>query len=403
MTKINYMKKAGTWALLILVMAACAPGHQETRNAGVSYTCPMHPQIVQEGPGACPICGMDLVPVDQTGADDEIMLSNRQIALANIRVAPVNLVNMGNNTFISGQLAADQELTDVVSSRVPGRIEKLYIKESGRQIGKGQPLYEIYSEQLLTLQNEYLLTLEQYKQLGNADNRYASFMEAARKKLLLYGMTADQVKRLGETKTRSARVTFESPVSGIVTGVAAAEGQYVAEGSMLYRVEALDRLWVEAELYPREAALVKEGDQVRVIIAGYEQEPVTGKVVFLNPEYRTGTQILTLRAQVANPGKQFLPGMQASMILTSNVRKVVALPVDAVVRGEQGAHVWVKTGEGTFKPRLVKTGMETFDRVEILEGLQEGDSVVVSGAYLLYGELVLKKGIDPAAAHRHEN
>ncbi|QEC54229.1 efflux RND transporter periplasmic adaptor subunit [Anseongella ginsenosidimutans] len=363
----------------------------------------MHPQIVQESFGTCPICGMDLVPVNQAGAEQEIMLSNRQIALANIRVEPLSPGNLGNNTFVTGKLAADQELIDVVSSRVPGRIEKLYIKETGRQISKGQPLYEMYSEELLTLQNEYLLTLEQYRQLGDTDKRYASFMEAARKKLLLYGMTADQVKRLGETKARSALVTFGSPVSGIVTEIAAAEGQYVAEGSILYRIEGLDRLWVEAELYPREAALVKEGDQVRVIVAGYEHEPLSGKVVFLNPEYRTGTQILTLRAQIANPGKRFLPGMQASVVLSNNTRTVLALPVDAVVRGEHGAHVWVKAGEGTFTPRMVKTGMETFDRVEILEGLQEGDSVVTSGAYLLYGELVLKKGIEPATAHRYES
>lgn len=388
----------GWWiyGLLLITLAACTPGEKKTA-APVTYTCPMHPQIVQEGPGTCPICFMDLVPVAQAGNQQEIVLSERQMALAGIRVAPLSSGNLGSSTVLTGKLAADQELVKVISSRVPGRIEKLYVKETGVRISKGQPLYGIYSEELMTLQKEYLLALKQYNELGNRNERYASFMEAAKKKLLLYGMTEAQVNRLGETEVLSPSVTFVAPASGIVTEIAAAEGSYVTEGSALYRVEGLGILWAEAELYPGEASLVRQGDSVRVIVYGFENQPAAGKVVFMNPEYRPGTGIITLRAQIDNPEGAFAPGMQAGIVLGGSGMKALALPADAVVRGGKGSHVWVKTGERTFMPRIVKTGLETFDKVEITEGLQEGDPVVISGAYLLYSELVLKKGMEPAA------
>lgn len=386
---------------IALVMFACGKKDDSQHLATEEkYTCPMHPQIVQDKPGSCPICGMDLVKMGaSTTADGAIMLNESQIKLANITTTLSRLETMGENTYLTGKLVVNEEQTEVVSSRVQGRIEKLYFKETGQRVAQGQSLYEIYSEPLLTLQQEYLLALRQFEEL-KAD-RYESFLKASEKKLILFGMTKEQVAQLGQRKTTNSRITFVSPVSGIISRIDATEGQYFSEGSGLYRIEKLDQVWVEAELYPGESLLVKTGDMVRVQIGGFESIPVDGKVSFLSPEYRQGTQIITLRAIVNNPKREFLPGMQATVILSHSEKKAIALPVDAVVRDAKGSHVWILEKDGAFRPRMVKTGLENFEKVEITEGVEEKENVVITGAYLLYGELVLKKGGDPMAGHHH--
>ncbi|WP_242916475.1 efflux RND transporter periplasmic adaptor subunit [Pontibacter liquoris] len=390
--------------LLVAILTAACSGEEKSHAAGekATYTCPMHPQIVQDKPGTCPICNMDLVLVTQSGKENgELMLSESQIALGNITTKRIKLGSAGSNTILTGKLVLDETQTDVISSRAAGRIEKLYLKESGQMVKKGQPLYELYSEELLTLQREYLLALAQNRELGKENPRFASFLEAAKKKLLLYGLTEGQIRNLAKTEQLSPRITFVAPAGGVVTEVAAAEGQYVAEGGVLYRLGKLGKIWVEAELYPQEVAHVKAGDEIKVAVEGGGQEPVTAKVTFISPEFRAGTQVVVLRAELPNPGEQYLPGMQANVILADPNGSVLTLPTDAVIRDGRGSHVWVQAGKNTFKPRMVTLGEESADNVAILSGLKENDKVVVSGAYLLYSEFVLKKGADPMAGHQH--
>ncbi|WP_162426767.1 efflux RND transporter periplasmic adaptor subunit [Pontibacter pudoricolor] len=389
--------------LVAIVVAACS-AEEKTHAEGekATYTCPMHPQIVQDKPGTCPICFMDLVPVSQSGkANGELMLSEGQIALGNIKTMRIKTGSAGSNTILTGRLVLDETQTDVISSRAAGRVEKLYLKENGQTIKKGQPLYELYSEELLTLQREYLLALKQDKELGKENPRFASFLEAAKKKLLLYGLTEGQIRNLARTEQLSPRITFVAPASGVVTEVAAAEGQYVAEGSVLYRLGKLGKIWVEAELYPQEVANVKEGDLINVSVEGFGQEPVAAKVTFISPEFRAGSQVVILRAELPNPDDRYLPGMQANVVINKHNNSTLTLPSDAVIRDEKGAHVWVQSGKDTFKARMVTIGEESADNVAILSGLKENDKVVVSGAYLLYSEFVLKKGADPMAGHQH--
>ncbi|WP_299761309.1 efflux RND transporter periplasmic adaptor subunit [uncultured Pontibacter sp.] len=389
--------------LVVVTLGACS--HEEAEHAegeSATYTCPMHPQIVQNEPGTCPICFMDLVPVSQGGQNEgELMLSDSQIALGNIAVRRVKYGDVGSGTILTGQLVLDESQTDIVSSRAAGRIERLFIKETGQSIRKGQPLYELYSEELLTLQREYLLALKQHQELGNENPRFASFLEAAKKKLLLYGLTEAQVRNLASTEQLDARVTFVAPSSGVITEVAAAEGQYVAEGGVLYRLGKLGSVWVEAELYPQEVAQVQAGDPVQVSVQGFAGKPVPAKVTFLSPEFRAGSQVAVLRAELPNEESQYLPGMQANVMLPSRTDSSLVVPTDAVIRDESGSHVWVQTGKGTFQARMVTLGEESFNSVAILSGIRENDKVVTSGAYLLYSEFVLKKGGDPMAGHNH--
>ena len=381
---------------LFLLLQACIQKKDHVNHE--QYTCPMHPQVVQDLPGTCPICGMDLVKMSaSTAADGSIMLNESQIKLANITTTLTRLENMGENFILTGKLIVNEEQTEIVSSRVQGRIEKLFFKEVGQRVNKGQALYEIYSESLLTIQQEYLLSLRQFEELKSL--RYESFVTSSEKKLILFGMTKEQIRLLAQQNKTNSRITFLAPAGGIIARFDVTEGQYVSEGSVLYRIEKLDQIWVEAELYPRESTLVKTGDVVKVQVNGFENSPVDGKITFLSPEYQQGSQIITLRAVINNQKKEFLPGMQANIILVHSEKKTIALPVDAVIRDAKGSHVWILEKDGSFKSRMVKTGLENFEKIEIIEGLEEKENVVITGAYLLYSELVLKKGGDPMAGH----
>lgn len=407
------MKKSFLYIIVFSAsLFACSNGQKDNARSGhehgkeqaatTKYTCPMHPQIIQDQPGLCPICGMDLVPVNKGDANsNDLMLSDSQLKLANITTQIVTTQPMGLSVVVNARLVENEDLTEVISSRAAGRIEKLFVKETGRRVKKAEPLYELYSEALLTLQREYLLAKKQYESLGTTEKRYGSFLKAAERKLLLYGLSQDQVNKLGQTKDVQQRVTFLSPVSGVVTEISMAEGQYVPEGGSLYRIEDISKLWVEAELYPSETALVKTGDKISVSVSGFENFPVEATIIFLNPEYRSNTQITVLRAAIDNRDMIFKPGMQAQVIFSHSSKKALTVPVDAVIRDGKGTHLYVQKGKNTFTPQMVKIGLEDFDRVEIADGINEGDTVVVSGAYLLYSEIVLKKGVNPMAGHGH--
>lgn len=352
-------------------------------------------------------CSQEKQPPEQTApmpmkvVSNELMLSASQIILANISTQVVKQQSIGQSLPVNARLVANEDMTEVLSARVSGRVEKLFVKESGRMIIKGEPLYELYSESLLTFQREYLLALEQYKTMKSVDNRYEEYLKSARKKLLLYGLTDKQIDRLNDTNDIQARITFLATASGVIKEIKVAEGQYLNEGDALYQLENVSKLWVEAELYPSELQYVKTGDRLSVQVAGYTNSPTEATVTFLSPEYRANTQVTVLRATLNNPTSQWKPGMQAQVFLKHSVNTSLAIPTDAVIHDQRGAHVYIQTADNTFAPRMVKTGLENFDFVEIVEGLKEGEIVVVTGAYLIYSEIILKNGRDPMLGHNH--
>ena len=162
------------------------------------------------------------------------------------------------------------------------------------------------------------------------------------------------------------------------------------------KLEDYNRLWVEADVYPADAGKIKTGQKVKVIVSGYEDQPQTMTVDFINPALQTSKQLIQLRGTIANPNNQWQAGQQAIVLLPSSEQKMkLTIPVDAVIRDGSGTHVWIEIGKGKYQPRMVAIGSETFDEVEITGGLKKGDVVVASGAYLLYSEFILKKGKNP--------
>lgn len=385
--------------LSMLLLLGCAEEQGKTSAstaaAAKTYTCPMHPQVLQDKQGTCPVCGMDLVLFEKSAAVEGLQLNERQRALANISTMAIEAGAEGSARQLNGRLVANPAQTTFITSRVAGRIDRLYVRQTGEPVSKGQPLYQIYSEDLVTLQQEFLLATEQAAQFPE-DKTFAQLLLAARQKLNLYGQSVGQIRLLQQKRQVNPNITIFAAESGTVAELSVTEGQYVAEGSPLLKLESYKSLWVEADIYASELGNIKAGQQLRVQIPGWEDQPQRVKVSFINPALQSGSQLLQIRAEMPNPGGIWQPGLQAKVFVESKTdAKSLVLPADAVLKNAAGAHVWLERKQGYYEPRVVQAGAERAQGVEIISGLNPGDRVVVSGAYLLYSEYVLKKGKDP--------
>jgi Cu(I)/Ag(I) efflux system membrane fusion protein len=365
------------------------------------YTCSMHPSIVRDEPGKCPICGMDLIRQTDMLRNDILTLTERQIQLANITTQKVSTGNRYNTNAIQARLIIDDTRTSTISSTVAGRIDKLFIKDIGRMIKQGEPLYKIYSEPLLTLQREYLLAKEQSEKSGNDNATYKSFLLAAERKLMLYGLNATQIGELSKLKNASNHVTIMAPVSGLVTKVATDEGQYVDEGSQLYKVADISALWVEADVYPDEISSLKPGDKIRVTFSSLKNKSTDATINFISPEYKTGTKITTIRATIKNDNMALKPGMRVLVFTKPSEHNVMTVSKDAIIHDSKDVYVFAAVDTNMFQARKIKIRLENSARVEVVEGLADDDFVVTSGTYLLYSEMILRKGTGSLTGHNH--
>jgi Cu(I)/Ag(I) efflux system membrane fusion protein len=389
-------------SIFLLVLVACQNQVETPQDPNIYYTCSMDPQVVAYKPGTCPICKMDLTPVKKkTGENkDEIELSDQQIQLGNIQTDTIRNGTIDDHLLLTATLNFDQMKTSSASSRVSGRVEKLYFKNIGDYIKKGAPLYDLYSEELNNAKQEYWLVLEQRKEFASETTiDFEQLLQSAKNKLLLWGLTEGQIQQLAKQKKTTPITTFYSPASGYLTNLEIQEGDYIMEGSTLIKLADLSTLWAEAQVYTTQLAALDRNSIAMVQLPDLDDREIPGKIEFINPEINPDTRINLIRVSIPNPGNQLKPGMPAYVLLKSPARKSLSLPIDAVIRDGKGATVWIQTAEHTFKNLMVQTGLESDDRIEITSGLKSGDVVVIAGAYLLQSEYIFKKGANPMEGH----
>lgn len=384
-----------------LFFTSCKNKKEVLTDPEMYYTCSMDPQVVEYKPGKCPICKMQLTAVKKSDAEkkDEIQLSEQQIGLGNIHTDTIRNGTIGDQLVLTATLNFDRMKSSSVSSRVMGRVEKLHFKTVGDYVKQGLPLYELYSEELNNAKQEYLLALDKEKVFTNDTLiDFNRLLQAAKNKLLLWGMSEKQVEDLAYNRNIAA-TTYYSPAAGYITSIEVREGDYVMEGGAIVKLADLSSLWAEAQVYASQLAEINKSSIAIVQLPDFEGKEIKGKIEFVNPEINPDTRINLIRVSIPNPGNRLKPGMLAYVLLKSAQRKMLSLPINAVIRAGNGATVWVQTESKTFKSIMVQTGLETDERIEIISGLKEGDIVVLSGAYLLNSEYIFKKGANPMAGH----
>jgi Cu(I)/Ag(I) efflux system membrane fusion protein len=372
-----------------------------TSDPDVYYTCSMDPQVIESKPGKCPICHMQLTAARKSAQknDYELRLSPEQIQLGNIIVDTIHDGEIGNQIILTGALNFNQLNATAVSARIAGRVDKLYFKNIGDYVPKGAKLFDLYSEELNTAKQEYILALQKQKALGNSVIDYNSLIESAKNKLLLWGMSEAQVKALDENTQPNNITSFYSTSGGYITELNIKEGDYVTEGTSIVRLADLSSLWVEAQLYTSQLPQLNTSAKAVVQFPDIPGKQIEGSIEFVNPEINPATRINIVRVTIPNKDNILKPGMPAYVVIKNPRYKTLSLPIDAVLRTGTMAMVWTRTSANKFMSKMVETGMESDGMIEIKSGLKEGDAVVVNGAYLLQSEYIFRKGASPMAGH----
>ena len=393
--KNAYLLFAGLMTFSLLTVS-CTHGNKnlsELAGPDEYFTCSMDPQVIENKAGNCPICHMKLIKVKKNNLKaGQIKLSAQQIKLANITYDTLREHLLAKEITLTGKVTVDQDLSVALSARYPGRIQNLAVKNPGDYIRKGQLVYEIYSEDLNSAQQDYLIALHQ--SISSPE-----FLRAAKNKLLLYGMSESQLARIKSAQQIWLTVPVYSTVEGFVNEVSVTEGSYVSTGTTLFRIASLRSLWVEAQVYLPYLPYLKTGTEAHFSIPAASDQSYSGKVIFIEPQVQSPERYILARFQITNPTEQIKPGMLANIALQAEMKKSLALPIDAVIQDSQGVNVWVRNSDGVFENKMITVGMQNSRQIEITGGLREGDVVVVTGAYLLNSEYVFKKGANPMEGH----
>ncbi|WP_158085261.1 efflux RND transporter periplasmic adaptor subunit [Niastella vici] len=323
--------------------------------------------------------------------EDMIMLTKRDEQYANILVDTVKIKTIAEYTTLPGTTRFDERKITVVTSRIRGRLDKLFVRNPQQWVATGQPLYAIYSEELLSYENELLNALQQQAQFSSMKQVVDQMVEGAKKKLLLWGLTSEQISVLQKSRETSPLVTFYSPVSGTLVELSASEGQYVETGTPLFRLADLSQLWIEARIYTSELRWLHEKPSITAEFDAYPGESFTVVPVFDNPTVEADQKISLVRFMLTNRSHQLKPGMMVYVNIKRNEKKTVVIPKSAILVGNM-ITAWVKTGDGMYESRIIQLGVQNKKEVEVISGLKEGELIVTSGAYLLNSALVLKKG-----------
>ena len=376
---------------------------KQQTDAKVLYTCPMHPFIIKDKPGSCPICGMTLVKKVQAAQAsakemaslEQVSLSPTQMVMANVATANVDRTPLDKEIDAVGIVQYDQARQAKVTAWVAGRIDRLYVNKVGDYVSARHPVAEVYSPELLATQQEYLLALKSRDQLKNSPIASISqggegLVASARQRLKLWGVKDQQIAVLEKAGQPNIRLPIYTPLSGIVIDKLVQEGQYVKEGDPLFNIADLSTVWTELEVYENEFPFIKTGQRVEIASQSYPGKTFRGRVSYIYPFLDPKTRTVKVRVEIPNPGLRLKPDMFVNARVLVPLGNVLSVPVDAVMDTGTRQVVWVQAKPGVFEPRDVKVGARVGDRVQILSGLLRGDRVAASGGYLIDSEAQLK-------------
>lgn len=438
------------WALVALMALVAAgawlhwartTGHAHVSSSAVQYRCPMHPAVLQDRPGSCPICGMDLVPASaarpadaastpaasytcpmhpEVTSDDPkarcpkcgmflvaaapkaapaglapVTIGPERAQLIGVRTATVLRQRITPQLRTVGFISANEGMIALVSSRVIGWIEDLHVAQSGQRVKKGEALATVYSPDLLAAETAYLNTVrwaERQASGGQAATSSGADSDA-RRRLELYGMARQDIAEITKAGKPMNAVPIRSPVDGFVARKSALAGLYVQSGTELFQIVDLSTVWVVADVYEHEMTSVQVGQTARLSLGAYPSETFNGRVHFIYPAVNPETRTLQARMEFKNPGLKLRPGMYADVVIEGSAAERLAVPTEALVETGESQYVFVAREQGRFEPRKVRTGLRRDDRVEVLEGLAAGERVVTTANFLVDSESRLQAAV----------
>ncbi len=366
------------------------------------YTCPMHPFIHKDAPGACPVCGMTLIKKTQG-----VELSSTELkTMKEVSVSPSRQVLANVSTAVARRLSLNKEIRAVgtidyaepnlrhISIRFAGRIEKLHVTFTGQHVRKSDPVADVYSPEAVSAQQEYLLAKDSYDQVKDANEMILesarSLLERSKEKLSLWGFTEKQLQQLDQTKQANRTITIYSPISGTVTRKNAEVQQYVNAGENLFDIADLSVVWLNVDVYESEIHNLSIGQRVEATSDSYPDEVFIGKINFINPVIETASRTVKLRSEFTNVHEKLKPEMFLTAVLKIPISPAIVIPSTAVISTGTCQIVWVQKQEGVFEPRVVHVGQESGNSIQILSGLEEGETIVISGGYLIDSESQLQ-------------
>ena len=353
------------------------------------WTCGMHPWVILPQPGLCPICHMELTPLDPAKLTEEIAIDPVVVQNIGVRVAPVKTGPLQKEIRTVGTVAYDEASVRDVNTKIPGWIEELYVDETGAVVQQGEPLFELYSPELYQAQEEYLLTLKGRSSLTRR------LLDDVRTKLEFFDIGPEQIRELEQRGTANKTLTITSPHTGVVIDKNAHEGMKIQPGTRVYRIADLSRVWVIATFYEYQLPYIKLGQPAVMTLPYLPGEVFEGEVVYIYPFLQEQSRQVKVRLEFQNPEGRLKPGMFANVELESTLdQQAVLAPREAVISTGTREVAFVSLGQGKFEPREVDTGVETENGlVEILDGLKPGETVVTSGQFLLDSESKMRAAL----------
>jgi RND family efflux transporter MFP subunit len=331
-------------------------------------------------------------------ARGDVTIDAHRQQLLGVRVSPVTRESMATTVRTTGIVKYDETRLTDLNVKLDGWIRDLHVDYTGQPVQKGQLLFTLYSPDLMTTQQEYLLALKTREHVAAstiADAReYADrVVDAARQRLRLWDLSAEDIAALDASKQVPDTVPFRSPVSGFVLEKQAVRGMHVTPGQTLYKVADLSSVWVEADVYEREIALARVGQRATVTLDAYPGESFDGRATYIYPFVEENSRTVKVRFQFANPRGRLKPGMYTNVELTGDSGMALTIPADALLDSGADRIVFVARGQGTFSPRAVVIGRRFGDRVAIVQGLKEGEQVASGATFFLDSESQLRAGL----------